>query len=122
MNMPQSLQGESLTRLLQGFAVGAVATMIVGFSWGGWMLGSSAAKMADSSAKTAVVTAIAPICVQQFQKSTDAATNMAELKKSTTPYQQAAFIEKGGWAMMPGSTAVSSGVSEACAKLLNDMK
>ena len=122
MNMPAFLEGESLTRLLQGFAVGAVATMIVGFNWGGWMMGSTAAKMADSSAKSAVVAAIAPICVQQFQQSADAATNMAELKKTTMPYQQAAFIEKGGWALMPGSTAVSSGVSEACAKLLTDMK
>ena len=122
MTMPQFLQGESLTRLLQGVALGTVATMIVGFNWGGWMLGSTAAKMADSSAKSAVVAAIAPICVQQFQQSADAATNMAELKKTSIPYQQAAFIEKGGWALMPGSTAVSSGVSEACAKLLNDMK
>jgi hypothetical protein len=122
MNTPQFLQGESLTRLLQGIALGAVATMIVGFNWGGWMMGSTAAKMADISAKSAVVAAIAPICVQQFQMSADAATNMAEMKKTTTPYQQAAFIEKGGWAMMPGSTTVSSGVSEACAKLLNDVK
>jgi hypothetical protein len=46
MQMPPILQGESLTRLLQGAAVGAVATMIVGFNWGGWLLGSTADKMA----------------------------------------------------------------------------
>jgi hypothetical protein len=46
---------------------------------------------------------------------------MVELKKAGT-YQQATFIEKGGWAMMPGSTDVSPGVSQACAKLLNDLK
>ncbi|MEY3081293.1 MAG: hypothetical protein RJA94_1278 [Pseudomonadota bacterium] len=121
MAMPQYLQGESLTRLLQGAAVGFVATLVVGFSWGGWMLGSSASKMADATAKSAVVAAIAPICVQQFQSSAEAATNMVELKKAGT-YQQATFIEKGGWAMMPGSTDVSPGVSQACAKLLNDLK
>jgi hypothetical protein len=33
------LQGESLKRLLQGAAAGAVATMFVGFYWGGWSLG-----------------------------------------------------------------------------------
>ena len=35
MQVPSILQGESLTRLLQGAAVGAVATMIIGFNWGG---------------------------------------------------------------------------------------
>jgi hypothetical protein len=40
MQLPSILQGESLTRLLQGAAAGAVATMFVGFYWGGWSLGS----------------------------------------------------------------------------------
>ena len=39
MQVPSMLQGESLKRLLQGAAAGAVATMFVGFSWGGWSLG-----------------------------------------------------------------------------------
>ena len=37
MQVPSILQGESLTRLLQGAAAGAVATMIIGFNWGGWL-------------------------------------------------------------------------------------
>lgn len=36
MNLPPILEGESLTRLMQGAAAGAVVAMIVGFSWGGW--------------------------------------------------------------------------------------
>ena len=121
MAIPQYLKGESSTRLLQGAAVGVVATLVVGLNWGGWMLGSSASKIADVTARSAVVAAIAPTCVQQFQRSTDAATNMVELKKAGT-YQQAEYVEKGGWATMPGSTVVSPGVSQACAKLLNDLK
>jgi hypothetical protein len=34
-------QGESLKRLLQGAALGAFATLGIGFSWGGFMLGST---------------------------------------------------------------------------------
>ena len=49
MQLPSILQGESLTRLLQGAAAGAVATMVVGFYWGGWSLGSTADKMAKSA-------------------------------------------------------------------------
>jgi hypothetical protein len=39
-------QGESLKRLLQGAAVGVLATLVIGFGWGGWMLGSTAKTLA----------------------------------------------------------------------------
>ena len=114
-------QGESLKRLLQGAAVGVVATLVIGFGWGGWMLGSSAKTLADSAANSAVVAAIAPICVDQFQHSAGATNNLTELKK-TDSWQQAAYVEKGGWAVMPGSKAADSGVPQACAALLNSLK
>jgi hypothetical protein len=114
-------QGESLKRLLQGAAVGAVATLAIGFGWGGWMLGSSAKTLADSTASSAVVAAIAPICVDQFRRSADAANNLTELKK-TDSWQQAAYVEKGGWAIMPGGKEVASGVPQACAAILSNLK
>src|SRR5271169_4630305 len=111
-------QGESLKRLLQGTAVGVLATLVIGFGWGGWMLGSTAKTLADSTANSAVVAAIAPICVDQFQRSAAAANNLTELKKANV-WEQATYVEKGGWAMMPGSKAVDSGVPQACAAILS---
>ena len=121
--MPTSAwyQGELLKRLLQGAALGAFATIGIGFSWGGFMLGSTAKTLADSAASSAVVAAIAPICVDQFQRSADATDNLTALKK-TDSWQQAAFVEKGGWAVMPGSKAADSGVSRACAAILSAAK
>jgi hypothetical protein len=121
--MPTSAwyQGESLKRLLQGASVGVVATLAIGFGWGGWMLGSTAKTLADSTASSAVVAAIAPICVDQFQRSAGAADNLTALKK-TDSWQQAAYVEKGGWATMPGSKAADSGVSQACAAILSAAK
>ena len=121
--MPTSAwyQGESLKQLLQGAALGAFATLGIGFSWGGWMLGSTAKTLADSTANSAVVAAIAPICVDQFQRSADAADNLTALKK-TNAWEQAAYVEKGGWAIMPGSKAVDSGVPQACAAILSNLK
>ena len=52
MQVPSILQGESLKRLLQGAAVGAVATIVVGFNWGGWSLGSTADKMAKEQSES----------------------------------------------------------------------
>ncbi len=121
MELPAFLQGESLKRFLQGVALGAFATLAIGFSWGGWMLGSTAKTLADSTANSAVVAAISPICVDQFQRSADAANNLTALQK-TSSWEQAAFVEKGGWAIMPGSKSVESGVSQACAALLSNLK
>ena len=114
-------QGESLKRLVQGAAVGVVATLVIGFGWGGWMLGSAAKTLADSAASSAVVAAIAPICVDQFQRSAGAGNNLTELKK-TNSWQQAAYVEKGGWAVMPGSKTVDTGVPQACAAILSNLK
>ena len=121
--MPTSAwyQGESLKRLLQGAGVGVVATLAIGFGWGGWMLGSSAKTLADSTAMSAVVAAIAPICVDQFQRSADAANHLTELQK-TNSWQRAAYVEKGGWATMPGSKEADSGVPQACAAILGNLK
>ena len=73
MQIPSILQGESLTRLLQGAAVGAVATMVVGFYWGGWSLGSTADKMAKEHSDLAVVAALAPVCADKFRAQPEAA-------------------------------------------------
>jgi hypothetical protein len=120
MQVPAILQGDSLTRLLQGAAVGAVATMFIGFYWGGWVTGGTAKEMAQKSASTAVVTALAPICVDKFQHSAEAAANLTELKKVSS-WQQGSFIAKGGWATMPGSDSANSAVADACATMLGGL-
>ncbi len=121
MELPSFLQGDAPTRLIQGAAVGAVATMFVGFYWGGWVTGNTAKETAQKSSITALVTALAPICVDKFEHSADAAANMTELKKVSS-WQQGAFIEKGGWAKMPGSDTANSAVAEACATMLGNLK
>jgi hypothetical protein len=121
MEMPAILRGDSITRLLQGAAVGAAVTMIVGFNWGGWVTGGTAKEMAQRGASSAVVSALSPICVDKFQRSAEAAANLSELKK-TSSYQQATFIEKGGWATLPGSDKVNSSVATACANMLSELK
>ena len=80
MQLPKILQGESLTRLLQGAFAGFLATVIIGFGWGGWTLGNTATKMAEQTAKNAVVSVLAPICVDNFQHATAAKATLAELK------------------------------------------
>jgi hypothetical protein len=121
METPEILRGDSLKRLLQGAAVGAVATMIIGFNWGGWVTGGTAREDVQKSTTAAVISALSPICVDKFQHSAEVATNMAELKKVAS-YQQGSFIEKGGWATLPGTDSANSAVARACAEMLNSLK
>ena len=117
MEMPAILQGDSLTRLLQGAFAGFVATVVIGFGWGGWTLGSTAKQLADKNASAAVVAVLAPMCADKFRLGADASANMAELKKVSS-WMQDSYIEKGGWATFPGMTSPDRGVAQACATML----
>lgn len=102
-----------------GFACGAAALAIAGFTWGGWMTAGKAEAMASTRAETAAVAALAPVCAERFQRAGDVAANMAALKKVET-WSQGEFIEKGGWAAVGGPKASPqlSSVARACAALL----
>lgn len=102
-----------------GAVGGAVVLAIVGFTWGGWVTGGTAEENASKSAEQAVVAALAPICAAQFNRSTDAAANLVTLKE-TKSWDQREYLEKGGWATMPGTDSPASGVAAACAKILGE--
>jgi pimeloyl-ACP methyl ester carboxylesterase len=107
---------------LWGAVAGAIALAIVGFSWGGWVTGGTAETLAKNSAATAVVAALTPICVEKFRQAADASANLVEMNKATYAWDQSKFVEKGGWATMPGSTEPNSAVAKACAESLGSKK
>ena len=107
---------------LWGAAAGAIALAIVGFSWGGWVTGGTAETLAKNRAATAVVAALTPICVEKFRQAADASANLVEMKKATYAWDQSKFVEKGGWATMPGSAEPNSAVAKACAESLGSNK
>jgi hypothetical protein len=104
---------------LWGVAGGAVAAAIIGFTWGGWVTGSKAESTALTRVNDAVVLALAPVCVDKFQRAGDATANLAALRRAEV-WSQGEFVEKGGWATVPGSHSVDrlSAVARACAGLL----
>ena len=108
---------------LYGALGGAIALAIVGFGWGGWVMGSTADARAKTSSQTAVVAALAPICASQFRQTPDAAAQQAVLVTKGY-WEQKKLVEAGGWAKMPGSTDtdVPSGLAQACADLIVNLK
>ncbi len=116
MQVPSILQGESLKRLLQGAAAGAVATMFVGFYWGGWSLGSTADKMAKARSELAVVAALAPVCADKFRAQPDAAAKTVAISKVDAWNRTEDFPKE--FVTLPGETYPSSALADACYALL----
>jgi hypothetical protein len=77
-----------------------IVATIVGFSWGGWVTGGSAAKMAEKSAAQARQELAAVVCVDRFMAAPDAGDKLTALKAITTPSAQGKFVEDGGWAII----------------------
>lgn len=66
MNVPAILQGEARTRFLQGIAFGALATVTIGFVWGGWVTGENARIMRATAETGGRMSVLVPLCVTQF--------------------------------------------------------
>jgi len=110
------LQGESLKRVLQGAALGGIATIFVGFFWGGWSLGSSANKMADERSELAVIAALAPVCADKFRALPDAEAKKVALSKVDSWKRRDEFPKE--LVTLPDQSYPSSGLADACYTLL----
>jgi cold shock CspA family protein len=104
-----------------GVVVGALGIMIVGFAWGGWVLGSTAEKMAQDRADGAVTAVLVPICVERFMGQAEAAAKLAAFQK-TGSWQQSQLIAQGGWATATGSKDPNAAVARVCAQQLANSK
>lgn len=83
------------------------------FSWGGWVTGGTARQQAADRADTAVVAALAGICVDQSRRDPLVAERVTALKAAAS-YGRAEIVMKNGWATMPGTKDPSRQVASAC--------
>jgi alpha/beta superfamily hydrolase len=95
----------------------AVVTMIIGFSWGGWVTGSTARSMATVNGEDAVVKRLAPICVVRFTQDPGKDLKLKEVQATDT-WQRGDYVKKQGWATMPGEKEPDGKVADECVKLL----
>lgn len=96
-----------------------VATLAIGFGWGGWVTGGEATRLAASAATDARARLAAAVCVSRFENSPDAQKQLAALKKAYS-YQRDNLIEENGWATMPGSKEPVVGAAGLCAQRIVD--
>ena len=100
-----------------GAVAGAVLAMVIGFSFLGWTLDSTAKRMAAEQVNMAVVEVLTPQCVERFMGQPGAAAKLAELKAAQS-WDRAEAIAKGGWATPAGAKSPNSEVARACAEKL----
>jgi hypothetical protein len=100
-----------------GVVVGALGIVILGFAWGGWVLGSTAERLAKDRADGAVTAVLVPICVERFMGQADAAAKLAAFQ-NTVSWRQSQLLAHGGWATATGSTAPNTAVARMCAQQL----
>lgn len=99
-------------------AATAVATMIVGFTWGGWVTGGTSLTLATAAGDTARGELASVICVERFKAAPDSAVRLTELNAITDTYKRRQFVETGGWATMPGQNSPDRRAAEGCAAAL----
>ena len=111
---------ETIKPALWGAVGGGIVLAIIGFAWAGWVTGSTAQKMAEEMAEDAVVGRLAPICVEQYNKDSEKDQKLKELNEESS-WKRREYVEKQGWATMPGETNPDSEVAEKCAELLAEL-
>lgn len=98
---------------LYGAAAGAVAVSIIGFSWGGWVTGGSASKMARSMAHEEVTSAMVPVCLEMSRVDPDRIAKLATIR-SAASYKRRDAVMEAGWATVPGAESPDRDLAAAC--------
>ena len=98
----------------------AVATMVVGFTWGGWVTGGSAQERADTAAEQAVAQLAADICIKRYLASPDVRVNLTALNEESS-YRRDGLLEEGGWVTFADREEPIDGAAELCADRLAEV-
>jgi predicted DNA-binding protein (MmcQ/YjbR family) len=94
-----------------------IATIVLGFSWGGWTTAGKARYAAEGMVSDAVAKRLAPICVVQFKADPDRAQKLKQLSEVSS-YEKGDYVKKQGWATIAGEEGPNSRVADECVKLL----
>ncbi len=98
---------------IYGALAGAVFVGVAGFSWGGWMTGGAADKMASAMAREEVIAAMVPVCLDMASVDPDRVAHLATIRAAST-FRRRDAVMATGWATVPGSDAPNRDLAQAC--------
>jgi hypothetical protein len=94
-----------------------VATIVVGFAWGGWVTGGTADERVAEAQAAGRAQLAATICVARFTDATVAAVQLAALKDASS-WNRDDTIADAGWTTPLGLDEPVSGAADLCAERL----
>jgi hypothetical protein len=119
-----NMKKEYIKPFVWGMAVGMGVLLIVIFSAGWVVTTGSAEAEAKEMATDAVMDRLAPIGIAQFMQDPNKEQRLEEMKglESWGANNRSDYVEKQGWATMPGEKGPDSQVADEVARRLTNLK
>ncbi|MDH3580339.1 MAG: hypothetical protein OEM91_06900 [Hyphomicrobiales bacterium] len=108
------------TPFILGVLAGAFVAPMIGFGGFGWKLDAKALAMASDAAAAEVSRVLVPVCVAQFKADPDVSAHRAAMKGMQYFHPRMEYVEKGGWATLPGQSRPVSGLARSCTEALKE--
>ena len=105
------------TAVFWSWIASIIITMIIGFTWGGWVTGRTARTLAEDMAEDAVTQRLAEICVFQFNQDPGKGAKLAEMGEASGS-QRRKYVEDQGWSTIPGEELGRKVVDECVRQLI----
>lgn len=113
MNTPEWLKPG-----IYGALIGAVFVDVAGFTWGGWVTGSTANDRAMAMSHSDVVASMVPVCLDMARSDPARADKLQTIRAAST-YQKRGALMEAGWATVPGTDAPDRDIAQACLKKMD---
>lgn len=98
---------------IYGALIGAVFVGVVGFTWGGWVTGSTANDRATAMSRDSVAASMVPVCLDMAQSDPERAAKLETIRAAST-FRRRDAVMAAGWATVPGTDAPNRDIAEAC--------
>ena len=98
---------------LYGAGAGAIALVIIGFNWGGWVTGGTSAEMSEKLSRSAVAEALTPYCLALSISDPSSIDIMKKLNEAAS-YKKRGILEKAGWATPLGTSEPNRSLADSC--------
>ena len=97
------------------------ATLILGFSVGGWVTGGTASERVSEAATNARQKLATAVCIDEFMRAADAASRLEKIKQAMW-HERDELVSAGGWATMPDKKEPNSVLASLCASELAELE
>jgi hypothetical protein len=94
-----------------------IATIVIGFTWGGWVTNATAESQVAEARTAGRAELAATICVARYVDAPDMAVQLAALKDESS-WSRNDTIADAGWATPVGFEEPVSGAADLCAERL----